>query len=166
MESGLSTLRQTLAEIPPLLSQVDADASYPALTRDLAEKLRYVRDEILAETEALTPEEVEKDRKASAYLSDYLFCVEVVKTGKSRAAVVFFNSEYVESFVVFIRRTDGRAKTISLVDFLVACFTENISDEVKSLLRNWGLDVAIDDIANCLELEDREAVCEVSFDLV
>jgi hypothetical protein len=140
------------------------------LTRDLAEKLEYLRDELLAEIEEPTPEEMQRDSEAQCSLLNLAdLVVEIVKTGKSRAAVVAFRSEQDETFVVFARRTDGRAKKISLVDFLVACAAGKITQEVKELLGNWQLHEAIAKIVDNYSFLYRislEPVCEVSLDLI
>jgi hypothetical protein len=161
-------LRQTLQSIPDLLAQAEVDDS--PLTRDLAEKLEYLREELLAEVEELTPEAKKWDSAAQVSLGNLAdLVVEIVKTGKTRVAVVAFRSEQDETFVMFARRTDGRAKQISLIDFLVACAAGKITQEVRDLFDNWQLNEAIARIVKDYKSLYRfslEPVCEVSLDLI
>jgi hypothetical protein len=163
-----NVLRQTLQSIPDLLAQAEADMVNP-LTRDLAVKIEYLRDELLAEVEGLTPEEMEKHAAAAILLDELaMLVVEVVKIGRTRAALVAFSAAYNETFTVFVRRIDERSKYISLPDILVACMTQHSSREVDNLLRNWGLRETFQEVLLKLEIDHavEEAVCEVSLDLI
>jgi hypothetical protein len=117
--------------------------------------------------EPLPQKDAMKDIHIILHLTDTsMLKLEVVKVGKSRAAIVGFSETYDETFVMYAHRSDGRAKEISIAEFLVACASGHINEEASALLRNWQLTDVFSENVSRFDLADEKPVCEISLDLV